>query len=79
MVTADGTSSRLRPARAKLSSLPEQIENLSVISRGALELLRILPGVVAPDQSMLEIVSVQDGANNPLGYTVNGIRSTEML
>lgn len=52
-----------------------QIENLSVISRGALELLRILPGVVAQDQTALELVSVQDGANNPQGYTVNGIRT----
>ena len=53
-----------------------QIENLSVISRGALELLRILPGVVAPDQSVLELVSVNGGANNPEAYTVNGIRNT---
>ncbi len=54
----------------------QHIDNLSVISRGALELLRILPGVVAPDQSVLELVSVNDGANNPQGYTVNGIRPT---
>jgi len=30
-----------------------QIENLSVISRGALELLRILPGVVEQDESLM--------------------------
>ena len=53
-----------------------QIENLSVIGRGALELLRILPGVVAQDQSLLEVSAIQDGPNNPQGYTVNGIRAT---
>jgi hypothetical protein len=53
-----------------------QIESLSVISRGALELLRILPGVVAQDQTLMEVSGIQDGPNNPLGYTVNGIRST---
>ena len=54
----------------------EQIQNLSVISRSALELLRILPGVVAPDQSVLEVVSIDGGVNNTAAYTVNGIRST---
>ena len=34
-----------------------QIDNLSVIGRSSLELLRILPGVVAPDQNQLESVS----------------------
>ena len=28
----------------------KQIDNLSVVGRSSLELLRILPGVVAPDQ-----------------------------
>src|SRR5687768_679518 len=32
----------------------EQIDNLSVIGRSSLELLRILPGVVAPDQAAME-------------------------
>ena len=53
-----------------------QIENLSVISRGALELLRILPGVVAPDQSQLEYVGQAGGVNDTNQFTVNGIRST---
>ena len=54
----------------------EQIDNLSVIGRSSLELLRILPGVVAPDQAAMESVSFGGGANNTQGYTVNGIRSS---
>jgi Carboxypeptidase regulatory-like domain/TonB-dependent Receptor Plug Domain len=50
-----------------------QIDNLSVISRSSLELLRILPGVVAPDQNTLESVG---RAANSAAYTVNGIRSS---
>jgi hypothetical protein len=53
-----------------------QIDNLSVIGRSSLELLRILPGVVAPDQADLESVSFGGGANNTQAYTVNGIRSS---
>jgi hypothetical protein len=51
----------------------DQIENLSVIGRSSLELLRILPGVVAPDASAFESVSFGGGANDTRGYTFNGI------
>ncbi len=54
----------------------QQIDNLSIIGRSSLELLRILPGVVAPDQAQMESVSFGGGANNTQGYTVNGIRSS---
>lgn len=54
----------------------KQIDNLSVIGRSALELLRIMPGVVAPDPIQMESVSFGGGANNTQGYTVNGIRSS---
>ena len=54
----------------------KQIDNLSVLGRSSLELLRILPGVVAPDASAFESVSFGGGANNTQGYTVNGIRSS---
>ena len=54
----------------------KQIDNLSVIGRSSLELLRILPGVVAPDQSAMESVSFGGGANGTLSYTVNGIRGS---
>jgi hypothetical protein len=53
-----------------------QIDNLSVVGRSSLELLRILPGVVAPDNTAFESVSFGGGANNTQGYTVNGIRSS---
>jgi hypothetical protein len=53
-----------------------QIENLSVVGRSSLELLRILPGVVSPDNTAFESVSFGGGANNTQGYTVNGIRSS---
>jgi hypothetical protein len=52
----------------------KQIENLSIISRGALELLRILPGVVAPDQVDLESISFGGGSNANTRYNVNGLR-----
>ena len=55
----------------------EQIENLSVVSRSSLELLRIMPGVVAArDSTGFESVSFGGGANNTQGYTVNGMRSS---
>src|SRR5215218_3023195 len=53
-----------------------QIENLSVVGRSSLELLRILPGVVSPDNTAFETVTFGGGANNTQGYTVNGIRSS---
>jgi hypothetical protein len=54
----------------------DQIDNLSVVGRSSLELLRILPGVVTPDNTAFESVSFGGGANNTQGYTVNGIRSS---
>jgi hypothetical protein len=53
----------------------KQIDNLSIIGRSALELLRILPGVVT-EFNQGESVSFGGGANNTQGYTVNGIRSS---
>lgn len=54
----------------------QQIDNLSIISRSALELLRILPGVVAPEPDALESVSFGGGANANANYNVNGVRGT---
>ena len=53
----------------------KQIDNLAVIGRSALELLRILPGVVT-EFNQGESVSFGGGGNNTQGYTVNGIRSS---
>lgn len=47
-----------------------QIENLSLIGRSSLELLRVLPGVVAPDQSTYQVVNFGDASQ----YNVNGQR-----
>jgi hypothetical protein len=52
------------------------IDTLPVMGRSALELLRVLPGVVAPDPNQLEVTSFGGGANFTQGYTVNGIRSS---
>ncbi len=53
----------------------KQIDNLSVIGRSALELLRILPGVVTEFNNG-ESVSFGGGANATQSYTVNGIRAS---
>ena len=54
----------------------DQIENLSIISRSPMELLRILPGVVSPDQNTMESVSNGGGANATGAYSVNGVRGS---
>jgi hypothetical protein len=55
----------------------KQIDNLSIISRSAVELLRILPGVVAPDANALEQVGFVSGANATSQYHVNGLRGEQ--
>src|SRR6266850_4541922 len=52
----------------------KQLDNLSIIGRSSLELLRILPGVVAPDPNSLEFNSFGGGSNANASYTVNGVR-----
>src|SRR6185295_9712394 len=54
-----------------------QIDNLSIVSRSAIELLRILPGVVAPDAQALEQVGFLSGANSTSQYHVNGLRGEQ--
>src|SRR5262245_4799234 len=49
-----------------------QIDNLSIISRNSLELLRILPGVVAPDSDSYRVSGFGDAGS----YAVNGQRGT---
>ena len=55
----------------------KQIDNLSIISRSSLELLRILPGVVAPDNTALESIAFGGGANANANYHVNGLRGEQ--
>ena len=52
-----------------------QIDNLSLVGRSALELLRILPGVVAPSDTSFQTVSMQGGARSD-DFNVNGSRGT---
>ncbi len=51
-----------------------QIENLSLISRSSLELLRVLPGVVGPEADTLDFTGFQQGGNANNGFAVNGQR-----
>jgi hypothetical protein len=55
----------------------KQIDNLSIISRSSLELLRVLPGVVAPDNTTLESIAFGGGANANNAYHVNGLRGEQ--
>ncbi|HEX4948931.1 MAG TPA: carboxypeptidase regulatory-like domain-containing protein [Blastocatellia bacterium] len=50
----------------------DQLNNLSIISRNSTELLRILPGVVAPDQSVYQV----SGFGGVDQYSVNGQRGS---
>jgi len=56
----------------------KQIDNLSIIGRSSLELLRILPGVVSPndpsDPAAVDSFSFQNGTNANNRYFVNGVR-----
>jgi Carboxypeptidase regulatory-like domain/TonB-dependent Receptor Plug Domain len=53
----------------------KQIENLSLISRNSLELLRVLPGVVAPDSS--QYATQGTGFGDAGQYNVNGQRGQQ--
>ncbi|HXY38519.1 MAG TPA: carboxypeptidase regulatory-like domain-containing protein [Vicinamibacteria bacterium] len=60
----------------------EQIENLSVVGRSPLELLRILPGAVMPDVSSLQSVGNLTGTantNQTATFTVNGVRGSNTV
>jgi hypothetical protein len=58
---------------------PEQIENISIIGRNPIELLRTLPGVVAPDQTAFETMGTQSGFGAAdQSFSINGARSTNI-
>jgi hypothetical protein len=56
----------------------DQIQDLSIISRGAMELLRILPGTVVPEQAAMERVGFYNGGNDYATQSVNGMRGTTL-
>jgi carboxypeptidase family protein/TonB-dependent receptor-like protein len=78
-VTVNATADQIQTETgAKENTITaKQIDNLSIISRSSIELLRILPGVVAPDQSELESVGFVSGANSSNRYNVNGMRGEQ--
>jgi hypothetical protein len=54
---------------------PEQIENISIIGRNPLELLRTLPGVVTPEQANFEVTGIGQGFGNVnTPWAINGTR-----
>jgi hypothetical protein len=77
-VTDQGSAIKTETGERSDTITASQIENLSIISRSSLELLRVLPGVVAPDasdpNSGVDRVTFGGGANSTANYTVNGIR-----
>jgi hypothetical protein len=71
-VTISGTLEEIKTETGERSNTitAKQIENLSIISRNSLELLRVLPGVVAPDSSVYQVSGFGDAGQ----YNVNGQR-----
>jgi len=53
----------------------EQIENISILGRNPLELLRTLPGVVTPEQANFEKAGIAEGFGNVnTPWAINGAR-----
>lgn len=71
-VTVSGTLEEIKTETGERANTisSKQIENLSIISRNSLELLRILPGVVAPDSSTYQVSGFGDAG----AYNINGQR-----
>ena len=76
-VSAAGNQLQTETGAKENTITAAQIDNLSIISRSALELLRILPGVVAPDNTDLESIAFGGGANANAQYNVNGLRGEQ--
>jgi len=73
-VVVSGTLEEIKTETGERSNTisAKQIENLSLISRNSLELLRILPGVVAPDSG--QFATQGTGFGDAGQYNVNGQR-----
>jgi hypothetical protein len=59
---------------------PDTIERMSIIGRNPTELLRILPGVVAPDQAAFEQVGIGTGFGGvgAGSFSINGARAENL-
>jgi|SoiMethySBSTD1v2_1073268.scaffolds.fasta_scaffold05311_4 hypothetical protein len=77
VVTANSETLQTETGSRENTITAKQIDNLSIISRSSLELLRILPGVVAPDNTDLESIGFGGGANANANYHVNGLRGEQ--
>lgn len=77
-ITSEATQIKTDTGERSDTLTAKQIDNLSIIGRSGLELLRILPGVVGPDpgdpNAGIDRVTFGGGANATANYTVNGIR-----
>lgn len=80
-VTTDVAPIKTETGERSETITAKQIDNLSIISRSSLELLRILPGVAAPDpnnpNTSLDQLSFSGGANANANFNVNGIRGVD--
>jgi hypothetical protein len=77
-VTAERQMVRLDQGAREGLITSDQIQDLSIISRGAMELLRILPGTVIPEQAAMERVGFYNGGNDYAWQSVNGMRGTTL-
>lgn len=73
-VTSEAAQIQTETGEKAYTITSAQIENLSLISRSSLELLRILPGVVGPEAETLDFTGFQQGGNANNGFSVNGQR-----
>lgn len=73
-VTSEAAQIQTETGEKAYTITSSQIENLSLISRSSLELLRILPGVVGPEAETLDFTGFQQGGNANSGFSVNGQR-----
>jgi hypothetical protein len=74
-VTAERTVIQTQTGARDGLITPDSIERMSIIGRNPTELLRILPGVVAPDQASFETVGI-GGGFGAVGnaFSINGAR-----
>src|SRR5262245_58049608 len=78
-VTADREMIQTQTGAREGLITPDQIETISIVGRNPLELLRILPGVVSPDQSAFEQNGIAAGFGGAdQSFAVNGTRPANL-
>jgi hypothetical protein len=77
IVTQESSPIKTETGERSETITSEQIDNLSLIGRSSLELLRILPGVVNTlEPSDSDFVGFGSGGNSTQAFFVNGVRGT---